>query len=125
MNGRPRKEGERFPGGRLKPPSGSALWSGPTLTLTQAEALRRFGKDAERATASTHAEKRLDARQSLLKANAALAPREGAIIDLVVLKGRDLKDLAAQSGQSVDSLDQLLRQAANTLATHYETRTAA
>lgn len=99
--------------------------SGPELSLMQAEALRRFGKDAERAVASMHAEKRLDARQALEKAKAALEPRQVAIVDLVVCRGRPLSDLAAKAGMSVEALDGLLRQAANTLADHYEAGEAA
>lgn len=95
------------------------------LTLLQAEALRRFGKDAERAVASTSIEKRLDARQSLSQAKAAVPARQIAIVDLVILRGRTLPALAAASGQSVAALDLLLREAANALADHYQTRVAA
>jgi DNA-directed RNA polymerase specialized sigma24 family protein len=95
------------------------------LSLEQTEALRRFSRDAERAVASTHIEKRLDARQSLQQAKAAVPAREIAIVDLVMVRGRSLKALATASGQSVEQLDQLLRQAANSLADHYQTREAA
>lgn len=94
------------------------------LSFEQAEALRRFSKDAERAVASNQIEKRLDARQSLHQAKATIPAREMALIDLVVIRGRSLKALAAASGQSVDKLDQLLRQAANSLADHYQSREA-
>lgn len=95
------------------------------LTFEQTEALRRFGKDAERSEASVHHEKALDARRSFADARSALTPSERAIVDLTVLKGRGLSHLASASGQTVEQLDRLLRRAANSLADHYQTRTAA
>jgi len=95
------------------------------LSLIQSEALRRFQKDAERSETARNAESRLDARQSLAKAKAALPARDGAIVELVVCRGRSLAALAAQAGTTVEALDALLRQAANTLADHYEAREAA
>lgn len=95
-----------------------------TLSFAQAEAMKRFNRDAERST-STHSEKRLDARQSLEQAKAAIGAREFAILDLVVLRGRSIAVLSSQSGQSVHQLEQLLKQAANGLADHYQTRDAA
>lgn len=96
-----------------------------TLSLIQSEALRRFARDAELAETSRKAEKRLDARQSLARAKAALPARDGAIVDLVMIRGRSLTALAIQAGTTVEALDALLRQAANTLADHYQADEAA
>lgn len=90
------------------------------FSLIQSEALRRFGKDAERSVTTTNAERLLDARQSLAKAKSALSARQVAIVELVVCKGRPLASLAEQSGASVEALDRLLHEAANDLADHYE-----
>ena len=106
-------------------PSGQKPSDGLELSFVQSEALRRFSRDAERAEASTHVEKRLDARQSLALAKAAMSPRECAIIDLVILRGRPVAALAAQSGTTVQQLENLLRQAANDLVDHYQSRNAA
>jgi len=95
------------------------------FSLPQAEALRKYQKDAERAQASQHAEKRLDARQSLERAHLALEPRQRAVVDLVMSRGRSLKELAQLSGQSEDALTDLLRSATNKLADHYQSGEAA
>ena len=121
--GRPRLEGERHPGGRLKtvgvkPPS-SGIGS---PTFVQGEALRRFSKDTERSEASRDADKRLEARQSLSAAVAAMAPRERAVVDLLLIKGRNIRDLATAASTTVEDLDRLLHQAADTLAAHYQSR---
>ena len=123
--GRPKLPGERYACGKLKPPSSRPPSDGVELSFVQSEAIRRFSRDAESAEAATNTERRFDARQSLEKATAALAPRERAIIDLVVIRGRRLSDLAAQSGASVQQLENLLRQAAIDLVDHYQTRDVA
>ena len=124
--GRPRLEGDRSPCGRLKRVSANPPASGiGSLTFIQGEALRRFSKDAERSEATRDADKRLDARQSLAAATAAMSPRERAVVDLLLIKGRNIRDLATAANTTVEALDQLLHQAADTLAAHYQTREAA
>lgn len=102
--------------------TGSGIGS---LTFVQGEALRRFSKDTERSEASRDADKRLEARQSLSAAVAAMAPRERAVVDLLLIKGRHIRDLATAASTTVEDLDRLLHQAADTLAAHYQNREAA
>lgn len=123
--GRPRIDGERTASGRLKAKSAAPPSDGLKVSVVQAEALRRFSREMERAANTTNAETRLDARESLAAAKARLDPRQFAILDLVVLRGRSIRQLATQSGQTVEQLDQLLRQAANSLEDHYRQSDAA
>lgn len=96
-----------------------------SLSFAATEALRKYSKDTERSETTRDADKRLDARQSLAAASDALGPRHKAIVDLVLIKGRKVSDLALMSGQSVDALNRLLTDAAETLADHYQSRRAA
>lgn len=96
-----------------------------SLSFAATEALRKYSKDTERAETTRDADKRLDARQSLAAASDALGPRHKAIVDLVLIKGRKVSDLALMSGQSVDALNRLLTDAAEMLADHYQSRRAA
>ena len=123
--GRPRLPGERTASGRLKNTSAAPPSDKLTVSVVQGEALRRFSREMERAACTTNAETRLDARQSLARAKSRLEPRQFAILDLVVLRGRSIRQLATQSGQTVEELDQLLRQAANSLEDHYRESDAA
>lgn len=96
-----------------------------SLTFVQGEALRRFSKDTERSEATRDADKRLDARQSLAAATASMSQRERAVVDLLLIKGRNIRDLATAASTTVEDLDRLLHQAADTLAAHYQSREAA
>ncbi len=95
------------------------------LPLILAEAIRRYGRDAERAETSQRADSRLEAVQSLASARRVLDPRQKAIADLFAIKGRSITDLAKASGEPVDKLEALFRATCQTLADHYETREAA
>lgn len=95
------------------------------LAFDKAEALRKYSKDTERSETTRDADRRLDARQSLEAASIALGPRHKAIVDLVLIKGRKVSDLAQMSGQSVEALNRLLTDAAEMLADHYQSRRAA
>lgn len=88
------------------------------------DAIERFAKMAERAQTEMRGEKRIDAAKRYAKAREALAPRELAILDMTALKRRSLQDLAEKTGQSVLSLTQLLAQAGESLANHFDERRA-
>lgn len=109
----------RMPKGR---PASSGLVN---LSFVQAEALRKFSKDTERATSTRDTGKLFEVRQSLAAAKRALSPREWAALDLLLIKGRDITRLSQVSGQPVETLNQLLHDAADALAAHYQSREAA
>lgn len=92
------------------------------LSERASDAISRFAKLAERAQLETRGEKRVDVAARYAAARRALAPRECAILDMMALKRRTLGDLAVQTGQSVESLGQLLLAAGERLADHFETR---
>ena len=106
-------------------PNASQQGSIGRLSLPQAEALRKFSKDTERSEGSRDANRRLESRQSLASAKEALGPRRLAVVDLVIIRGRSLTALSKASGQTVDALSNLLSDAANTLADHYQSQEAA
>lgn len=116
LRGHPVLSAPERPRGR---PAASGLVS---LSPDRAEAIRRFSKDAERAELTRDADLRLEVRQSLAGAIAAMSIQERAIIDLLVIRGRDITRLAQVSGQTVDVLRSLLHRAADTLAAHYQSR---
>ena len=98
-------------------------WSGAALVeLSERalEAIERYAKLAERAQLETRGERRVDVAKRNAAARAALEPRERAILDMTALKRRTLTELAAQTGQSVESLRQLLSTAGERLADHFE-----
>lgn len=124
--GRPPLSGPRYQCGQLKTENARTSQPGlSSLTFVQGEALRRFSKDTERSEATRDADKRLDARQSLAAATAAMSQRERAVVDLLLIKGRNIRDLATAASTTVEDLDRLLHQAADTLAAHYQSREAA
>jgi DNA-directed RNA polymerase specialized sigma subunit len=94
----------------------------PLLSERASDAISRFAKLAERAQLETRGDKRVDVANRYAAARLALEPRERAILDMMALKRRTLADLAARTGQSVDSLAQLLSAAGERLADHFEKR---
>jgi hypothetical protein len=98
-------------------PSASGM---PSLSAGQVEALRKYSKDAERSVTSRDPDRAAEARQSFGDARNAVGAKGVALLDLIVIRGRGLADVARLSGQSVVDLGELLVSAAETLATHYE-----
>jgi hypothetical protein len=92
------------------------------LSERASDGISRFAKLAERAQLETRGDKRVDVANRYAAARLALEPRERAIVDMMVLKRRTLGDLAVQTGQSVDSLGQLLSVAGERLADYFEMR---
>ena len=90
------------------------------LSDRASDAIARFAKLAERAELETRGERRVDAVKRYAAARAAMEPRERAILDMTALKRRTLADLATQTGQTAQSLGQLLSQAGERLADHFE-----
>ncbi len=92
------------------------------LSERASDAIERFAKLAERAELETRGERRVDAAKRYAAARSAMEPRERAILDMTALKRRTLAELAAQTGQSVESLGQLLSNAGERLADHFENK---
>ena len=90
------------------------------LSERASDAIERFAKLAERAELETRGERRIDAGKRYAAARRAVEPRERAILDMTVLKRRTLAELAAQTGQTAVSLGQLLSNAGERLADHFE-----
>ena len=90
------------------------------LSQRASDAIARFAKLAERAELERHGERRVDAAKRYAAARGALEPRERAILDMMALKRRTLAELAAQTGQTAESLGQLLSNAGERLADHFE-----
>ena len=92
------------------------------LSERASDAISRYAKLAERAQLETRGDKRVDVANRYAAARQALEPRERAIVDMMALKRRTLADLAVQTGQTADSLGQLLSAAGERLADHFEKR---
>lgn len=92
----------------------------PGLSAGQVEALRKYSKDAERSVTSRDPDRAAEARQSFGATRRAVGAKGVALLDLIIIRGRGLADVARLSGQSVVSLGELLVTAAEALATHYE-----
>lgn len=90
------------------------------LTFAQAEAARQFARQHSIGATSTHAERRLMARQGAQAARAALAPDQLAIVDLLLIKDRAMADVVIAAKRSASDLEALYLSALNTLADHYE-----
>lgn len=90
------------------------------MSTRASEAIERYAKMAERAQTEMRGERRIDAAKRYAKAREALAPRELAILDMTALKRRSLHDLAQKTGTTVLSLTQLLAQAGERLADHFD-----
>lgn len=90
------------------------------LSERASDAIERFAKLAERAELETRGEKRVDAVNRYAALRKVMEPRELAILDMTALKRRTLADLAARTGQTVESLGQLLSKAGERLADHFE-----
>ena len=90
------------------------------LSERSLDAVERYAKLAERSQLERRSEKRVDIARRYASARDALAPRERAILDMTALKRRSLDDLSRQTGQSVDALKVLLRQAGDRLADHFD-----
>ncbi|MEO6338905.1 MAG: hypothetical protein ABIO39_02600 [Caulobacteraceae bacterium] len=86
------------------------------------DAIERFAKLAERAELERRGDRRVDAANHYAAARRAVEPRERAILDLTALKRRTLAELAAQTGQTAESLAQLLSNAGERLADYFESR---
>ena len=84
------------------------------------DAIERFAKLAERAELETRGERRVDAAKRYAAAREAIQPRERAILDMTALKRRTLAELALQTGQTAEALGQLLSDAGERLADHFE-----
>lgn len=90
------------------------------LSERSLNAVERYAKLAERSQVERRSEKRVDTVKRYTNARDALTPRERAILDMTALKRRSLEDLSLQTGQSVEALKVLLRQAGDRLANHFE-----
>lgn len=90
------------------------------LSERASDAIERFAKLAERAELETRGEKRVDAVKRYAAVRAVVEPRELAILDMTALKRRSLAELAAKTGQTVESLGLLLSKAGERLADHFE-----
>lgn len=122
--GRPRVEGDRYPGGKLKPAGALTKTQNPSvpqLTSWQAAAARRYAKAYERVSTATGA-KALEAKDDLRLARADLAPMEIAILDMMVGRGVDLVTLSGRTGRRTNDLEGMLSKALTRLARHYEAR---
>ena len=86
------------------------------------DAIERFAKLAERAELETRGDRRIDAASRYAAARRAVEPRERAILDMTALKRRTLAELAVQTGQTAESLAQLLSNAGERLADYFEGR---
>ncbi len=94
--------------------------TGPELSIEQETAARRYERAAEASQANTKPEKRMMAQESYVRARRVLEPSELAIVDLVLLKGRALAQIAAATGRDVAALEGLYLAALDKLSTHFE-----
>ena len=116
--GRPRKEGERYPCGKLKADAADQA-PGPSLTITQGTAARRYRDTFERSLTAGHAERRVMAQQAHTAAKAALTPQQAAIAEMMLLRAQDIAAVAQKAGRTVGDLSLMLAGACDQLAAHY------
>ena len=84
------------------------------------KAIERFADEAERSQLERRGDKRIDAARRYAAMRAALSPRELALLEMTALKRRSLAELSNLTGQPVVALAQLLLQAGERLADHFE-----
>lgn len=90
------------------------------LSAEQAEAAEKFVAMHERSLGARDPLKRTIALDAFRAAKAVLRPDEGAIMDLVVIKGRSLSETAAKAGRPKEYLELLLIGACEKLAVHFK-----
>ncbi len=92
------------------------------LSHEQAEAAQKYAEQTERAQVHRSAEKRVMAGEQLRKAKALLTPQQVAILDMVLIKGRTIAQLAQSTGRPAADLEALFLQSCDRLAQRPEPR---
>ena len=88
--------------------------------FAMAEALRRYGRLAERVERATHGDTRIEASEALAGARGVLEPQERAIVDMVAIRGRTVAWVAQQTARPVLALEASLFTACRKLVEHFE-----
>lgn len=98
--------------------------AGPILSAVQQAALGRYETDCEALLTARTGSKLTHATEALRRARGALSDRQYAVLELVIIRRRTIRQISEMSGHPTDLLTRLFLGALDALANHYEAETA-